>query len=54
MRGVLKALVAVDMQLPGDPFLLLGIADGGKHESHGLMGSGFVGDKAAVKEATDD
>ena len=54
MRGVLKALVAVEVQLPGGLLFSHSIADGVEYKAHGLIGSGFVGDNAVVKEITDD
>ena len=54
MRGVLKALVAVELQLPSGLLFSHSITDGVEYKAHRLIGSGFVGDNAVVKEVTDD
>ena len=54
MRGAWKALVAVELQLPSGLLFSHCITNGIKHEAHGLIDSGFVGDNAVVKEVTDD
>ena len=54
MRGVLKALAAVELQLHSGLLFSHCIVDGVEYKAHGLIGSGFVGDNAAVKEVADD
>ena len=54
MRGVLKALAAVELQLHSGLLFSHCIVDGVEYKAHGLIGSGFVGDNAVVKEVTDD
>ena len=54
MRGALKALVAVELQLPSSLLFSHSIANGVEYKAHRLIGSGFVGDNAVVKEVTDD
>ena len=54
MRGVLKALAAVELQLPSGLLFSHCIANGVEYKAHGLIGSGFVGDNAVVKEVMDD
>ena len=54
MRGALKALVTVELQLPSGLLFSHCIVDGVEYKAHGLIGSGFVGDNAAVKEVADD
>ena len=50
MRGVLKALVAVELQLPSGFLFSHSITNGIQHKPHGLIGTGFV----VVKEVPDD
>ena len=50
MRGVLKALVAVELQLPSVLLFSHCIADGVEYKAHGLIGSGFVGDNAVCQK----
>ena len=54
MRGVLKALAAVELQLPSGLLFSHCIANGVEYKAHALIGSDFVGDNAVVKEVTDD
>ena len=49
MRGILKALVAVELQLHSGLLFLHSIANGVEYKAHGLIGSGFVGDNAVQR-----
>lgn len=45
---------AVEVQLPGDLFLLSGVSDGVEHEIHGLICSGCVADNVVIKQIPND
>ena len=53
--GVLKALVAVELQLHGDPLFLFphGKTNGVQHQIHRLLRSGLVGRDTVIVEVTD-
>ncbi len=55
MRGVLKALVAVELQLRSDCLFLAhrSQVDGTQHQIHRLLGSSLVSYDAVVVEVTD-
>ena len=50
MRGALKALVTVELQLPSGLLFSHCIVDGVEYKAHGLIGSGFVGDNAVCQK----
>ena len=55
MACILKPLVAVEVELPGDPLFLLphSQTNGVQHQVHSLAGGRFVGDDAVVIEVPD-
>ena len=55
MGYVLKALVAVELQLRSDTLFLLlhGQTNGAQNQIHRLLGSGFVGNDAVIIEIPD-
>ena len=54
MRGVLKALVTMELQLRGDLFLSLGSSDGGKNEINVLFSTRLVSNDTIVVEVTNN
>ena len=54
MRGVLKALVTVELQLCGDLFLSLGCSDRGENEVNVLFSTCLVCNDTIVIEVTND
>ena len=54
MRGVLKALVTVELQLCGDLFLSLGCSDRRKHEIDVLLSTRFVCDNTVIVKVTNN
>ena len=47
-------MVAEKLQLLSGVLFSHSLTDDVEHKTHGLIGSGFVGDNAVVKEVTDD
>lgn len=54
MRGILEALVTVELQLRSDFFFSLGNFDCTQNKIYILLGSGFVGNNTVVVQISDD